>query len=109
MIQVLTETKANNRMDSTPSFVEHHVPREKGKVFARDYKGDGPDFGLMDGLPDNLHIYNELIPYQVAGGRRVVRFDFLGLGASDKPSGATSSFKQQLGNMESVVDRQCKS
>jgi hypothetical protein len=36
MVHDLTEAKANNRMDSTPSFVEHHVPREKGKVFARD-------------------------------------------------------------------------
>ena len=105
MIHDLTEAKANNRMDSSPSFVEPHVPREKGKVFARDYKGDGPDFGLTHGFLDNLHIYDELIPYLVAGGRRVVTFDFLGFGASDKPSGATYSFKQQLGDMEAVVDR----
>jgi haloalkane dehalogenase len=43
-------------------------------------------------------------PYLVAGGRRVVTFDFLGFGASDKPSGATYSFKRQLGDMEAVVD-----
>ena len=69
MIHDLTEANANNRVDITPSFVEHHVPREKRKVFARDYKGDGPDFGLMHGFPDNLHFYDELIPtWSPAGG-----------------------------------------
>ena len=109
MIDDLTEAKATNRVDCTPSFVGHQVPREKGKVFARDYKGDGPYFGLMHGFPDNLHIYDELIPYLVAGGRRVVTFVFPGFGASDKPSGATYSFKQQVGDMEAVVDRQSRS
>jgi pimeloyl-ACP methyl ester carboxylesterase len=52
----------------------------------------------------NLHIYDELIPYLVASGRRVVAFDFLGFGASDKPSGAIYSFKQQRGDLEAVVD-----
>jgi pimeloyl-ACP methyl ester carboxylesterase len=33
-----------------------------------------------------------------------VTFDFLGFGASDKPSGATYSFKQQLGDLEAVVE-----
>ena len=105
MIHDLTEAKANNRMDSSPSFVERHVPRETGKVVARDSIGDGPDFGLMHGFPDNLHIYDELIPYLDVGRRRVVTFDFPGFGASDKHSGATYSFKQQLGDMEAVVDR----
>jgi pimeloyl-ACP methyl ester carboxylesterase len=57
----------------------------------------------MHGLPDNLHIYDDLIPYLVEEGRRVVAFDFLGFGASDKPLGATYSFKQQLGDLEAVV------
>lgn len=96
-------------MDSTPSFVEHHVPWEKGKVLARDYKGDGPDFGLLHAFPDNLHIYDDLIPYLIAGGRRAVKFDFLVFGGSDKPRGATYSFKQQLGDVEAVVDRQSRS
>jgi haloalkane dehalogenase len=104
MTQDSTEAKANNRMDSMPSFVEHHVQREQGKVYARDYKGAAPAFVLMHGFPDNLHIYDELIPYLVAAGRRVVTFDFLGFGASDKPSGATYGFKQQLGDLEAVVD-----
>jgi haloalkane dehalogenase len=91
-------------MNNKPSFSEHHVPREQGKVYARDYKGAGPGFVLMHGFPDNLRIYDDLIPYLVASGRRVVTFDFLGFGASDKPSGATYSFEQQLGDLEAVVE-----
>jgi pimeloyl-ACP methyl ester carboxylesterase len=100
----LTEAKANNRMESTSFFVEHHVPREDGKVYARDYKGAGPAFVLMHGFPDNLHIWDDLVPYLIASGRRVVTFDFLGFGASDKPAGAAYSFKQQLADLEAVVE-----
>ena len=90
-------------MDSKPSFVEHYVPREQGRVYAREYKGAGAAFVLMHGFPDNLHIWDDLISYLIADGRRVVTFDFLGFGASDKPAGATYSFKQQLGDLEAVV------
>ncbi|PZR83304.1 MAG: hypothetical protein DLM68_14480 [Hyphomicrobiales bacterium] len=91
-------------MDSKPSFTEHYVPRDQGRVYARDYKGAGPAFVLMHGFPDNLHIYDDVLPHLVASGRRVVTFDFLGFGASDKPTDAAYSFEQQLGDLESVVD-----
>jgi haloalkane dehalogenase len=87
-----------------PSFIERYVLRQQGRVYARDYKGAGPAFVLMHGFPDNLHIYDDLIPYLVAGGRRVVTFDFLGFGASDKVPGATYSFEQQLGDLQAVVE-----
>ncbi|MGA7262016.1 MAG: alpha/beta hydrolase, partial [Stellaceae bacterium] len=82
----------------------HHVPHGQGRVYARDYKGAGPAFVLMHGFPDNLKIWDDLIPYLVASGRRVVAFDFLGFGASDKSAGATYSFQQQLGDLEGVVE-----
>src|SRR5258706_15056571 len=85
-------------------FSEHLIPRGEGKVYARDYAGAGPAFVLMHGFPDNLHIYDDLIPYLVAGGRRVVAFDFLGFGASDKSPGANYCFKQQLSDLEAVVE-----
>jgi haloalkane dehalogenase len=65
-------------MNGTASFVEHRVPRERGKIYARTYEGTGPALVLMHGFPDNLHIYDDLIPYLIAGGRRAVTFDFLG-------------------------------
>src|SRR5260370_2817292 len=85
------------------NFSEHLIPRGEGKAYARDYAGAGPAFVLMHGFPDNLHIWDDLIPYLVASGRRVVTFDFLGFGASDKPADAAYSFKQQLGDLEAVV------
>jgi len=40
----------------------------------------------MHGFPDNLHLYDRLSPY-LSPPRRVIAFDFLGWGASDKPHG----------------------
>src|SRR6266436_3635003 len=86
------------------AFSERYIARGKARIYARDYAGVGPAFVLMHGFPDNLHIWDDLIPYLVASGRRVVAFDFLGFGVSDKPSGASYSFKQQLGDLETVVE-----
>lgn len=90
--------------DAGPSFTEQYVSREQGKIYVRDYEGAEPAFVLMHGFPDNLHIYDYLIPQLVARGRRVVTFDFLGFGRSDKPVGAAYSFKQQLGDLRAVVN-----
>src|ERR1700692_1903770 len=90
-------------MDGKPAFTEHRVPREQGKVYVRDYDGTGPAFILMHGFPDNLRIYDDLIPYRPKADRRVVAFDFLGFGASDKPAGAAYSFEQQLGDLSAVI------
>lgn len=86
------------------SFTEHRISRGQGHIYARDYAGSGPAFVLMHGFPDNLHIWDDLVPQLTANGRRVVTFDFLGFGASDKPAGAVYSFRQQLGDLEAVVE-----
>jgi haloalkane dehalogenase len=91
-------------MSSNPlQFVEHRILRGDSSVYARDYPGSGPALVLMHGFPDNLHIWDDVISFLVASGRRVVTFDFLGFGASDKPAGFAYSFKQQLGDLEAVV------
>jgi haloalkane dehalogenase len=79
------------------TFAETYIPREKGRIYTRDYAGAGSAFVLMHGFPDNLHIYDRLIPYLVGAGRRVVTFDFLGYGASDKPPGTNYSFRLSFG------------
>jgi haloalkane dehalogenase len=86
------------------TFAETYIPREKGRIYTRDYAGAGPAFVLMHGFPDNLHIYDRLIPYLVGAGRRVVTFDFLGYGASDKPADTNYGFKQQLDDLEAVLE-----
>jgi pimeloyl-ACP methyl ester carboxylesterase len=87
-----------------PTFTEYKVERDKGSLYVRDFPGNEPAFVLLHGFPDNLHIYDDLIPHLVKTGRRVVAFDFLGFGASDKLEGARYSFDQQLGDMAAVVD-----
>lgn len=91
-------------MSTLPAtFIEHRVPQGHGNLYVRDYPGSGPAFVLMHGFPDNLHIYDDLIPYLVAAGRRVVTFDFLGFGASDKPADAAYGFQQQLADLDAIV------
>src|ERR1700712_364283 len=89
--------------DDSIRFTEHRVPQGQGQVYVREYAGDAPAFVLMHGFPDNLHIWDDLVPLLVASGRRVWTFDFLGFGASDKPLHARYGFSQQLGDLEAVV------
>jgi pimeloyl-ACP methyl ester carboxylesterase len=50
----------------------------------------------MHGFPDNTHLYDRLSPY-LSPPRRVVLFDFLGWGSSDKPSGYAYTADNQVG------------
>jgi haloalkane dehalogenase len=91
-------------MPDSAAFSEHRVARGEGSLHARDYAGAGPAFVLMHGFPDNQHIWDDLVAPLVESGRRVVTFDFMGFGASDKLAGATYSFRQQLDDLEAVVE-----
>jgi len=55
----------------------------------------------MHGFPDDLHLYDRLVP-QLAG-RRLVTFDFLGWGASDKPTGYPYTATNQIGDLDAVI------
>ena len=74
------------------SYTEHRIPRGASTIYARHYAGTGPALVLMHGFPDNLHIYDRLIPY--LRGRQVITFDFLGWGTSDKPTDYPYTSKQ---------------
>lgn len=50
--------------------------------------GPGPAVVLLHGFPDNTHLYDRLYPL-LAGERRVIAFDFIGWGRSDKPTPGT--------------------
>jgi pimeloyl-ACP methyl ester carboxylesterase len=93
-------------MASTVPFVEHRIPHDGHMIYARDYPGRGPAYVLLHGFPDNLHIYDYVVPYLTAAGRRVVVFDFLGFGQSEKVSAGSYhyNFDQQVGDLSAVVD-----
>ena len=85
-------------------YVEHRIARGEHKLYAREWEGKGPALVLLHGFPDNLHIYDELAPLLARAGRRVVSFDFLGFGASDKPEGFAYNFKQHVDDLAVVAD-----
>jgi pimeloyl-ACP methyl ester carboxylesterase len=86
----------------TPRSTEHHIPRDGYKLFAQEYEGSGPTLVLLHGFPDNRHICDRLIPSHVVAGRRVVAFDFLGFGDSDKPAIYKYSLEQQTADIRAV-------
>jgi uncharacterized protein (TIGR03086 family) len=64
--------------------------------------GAGPTIVLLHGFPDDRHLHDRLVPH--LAGRHVVRFDFLGWGASDKPPGHPRSAHDQTAELAAVVD-----
>ncbi len=101
---MVDQTSASGANFKNPAFTAHFIPQGQGRVFARNYPGAAPAFVLMHGLPDNSRIYDDLVPYLVAAGRRVISFDFLGFGASDKPDNAAYGFDQQLQDLRAVIE-----
>ena len=84
------------------NFDEHWVQREQHRIYAREYAGAEPAVILMHGFPDNLHLHDRLVPF-VSPSRRVVTFDFLGWGSSDKPLGYAYTAANQEADLDSVV------
>jgi pimeloyl-ACP methyl ester carboxylesterase len=78
------------------------VPRGPYGLHAELTPGTGVPLVLMHGFPDNIHLYDRLLPY-LAGRRPVVRFDFLGWGRSDKPPGYPYTATNQVGDLAAVV------
>jgi pimeloyl-ACP methyl ester carboxylesterase len=60
-------------------YQETFVLRNQHRIYVREYSGGEPTIILMHGFPDNLHLYDLLIPY-LSPPRRVIALDFLGWG-----------------------------
>ena len=87
---------------SRPDYREHRVRRGPYQLYAREYPGQEPAIVLMHGFPDDLHLYDRLVPE--LAGRHVVTFDFLGWGASDKPAGYPYTAANQTDDLDAVLD-----
>jgi haloalkane dehalogenase len=77
---------------------DHHGHR----IHVEERPGDEPAIVLMHGFPDNRHLYDRVLPF--LDGRRVVTFDFLGWGRSDKPAGYPHPATNQIGEVGAVLD-----
>jgi pimeloyl-ACP methyl ester carboxylesterase len=86
------------------NFKEQFVQRDQHRIYVREYAGEEPTIILMHGFPDNLHLYDRLLPY-LSPARRVETFDFLGWGASDKPAGYPYTAKNQEGDLDAVIQQ----
>lgn len=96
------QSSAKNDVRSGRGYRELHVPRGAHRLYARDYAGAGPPIVLLHGFPDNLHLYDRLVPELAS--RRVVTFDFLGWGSSDKPAGYRYTAANQTGDLDAVIE-----
>jgi pimeloyl-ACP methyl ester carboxylesterase len=88
----------------TLSYTEHAIERGPYHMYAREYPGEEPAIVLMHGFPDTLHLYDRLLPWLITS-RRVVTFDFLGWGASDKPSGYPYTAANQTLDLDAVIEQ----
>jgi pimeloyl-ACP methyl ester carboxylesterase len=86
----------------TLSYREAWIDRTSHRIYARDYPGQEPAIVLLHGFPDYLHLYDRLVPY-LNPPRRVVTFDFLGWGDSDKPARYPYTATNQTGDLDAVI------
>ena len=101
LLAIAIALSASASASASPKYSQHRVPYNGHHLYARDYPGSGPAIVLMHGFPDNLHLYDRLVPE--LRGRHVVTFDFLGWGRSDKPSGHTYTFAEMGPELDAVV------
>jgi pimeloyl-ACP methyl ester carboxylesterase len=84
------------------AYQETFVRRGEHRIYVRDHPGADPPIVLMHGFPDNVHLYDRLVPH-LSPPRRVVAFDFLGWGSSDKPAGYPYTAANQVGDLDAVI------
>src|SRR5262249_1706881 len=87
--------------ETTPPPIPHTIQRGPHRIYAREYPGSEPTLVLMHGFPDDLVLYDRVVPELT--GRHVVLFDFLGWGRSDKPEGYPYTFENLQGDLDAVI------
>jgi pimeloyl-ACP methyl ester carboxylesterase len=86
------------------NYEEKFVQLNQHRIYVREYPGEEPTIILMHGFPDNVHLYDRLVPH-LSPPRRTVTFDFLGWGASDKPAGYPFTAANQVLELAAVVEQ----
>ncbi len=84
------------------NYREHFVLLDQHRIYAREFAGKEPTIIMMHGFPDNLHLYDRLVPH-LSPPHRLVIFDFLGWGASDKPVHYSYTAANQEGELNAVI------
>jgi haloalkane dehalogenase len=85
------------------SCTDRTIPRDDGKpIYTREFPGPEPAVVLMHGFPDAMELYDLLLPHLV-GRRRVVLFDFVGWGRSEKGEGIAYTFDNLKRDLDAVI------
>jgi pimeloyl-ACP methyl ester carboxylesterase len=80
---------------------ERRVKLDGHQLWVGEQSGQGAAIVMMHGFPDNHHLYDRVIPH--LSGRRVVTFDFLGWGESDKPADHQYTADAQTEELDRVI------
>jgi pimeloyl-ACP methyl ester carboxylesterase len=81
---------------------ERRVYHGGGSIYVLDYPGEEPAIVLMHGFPDDHRIYDKLAP--LLSPRRVVTFDWLGYGRSDRSEKVGSISDDHGSELKAVLD-----
>ena len=81
---------------------EPTVRREDHRLYVRDYPGSEPAIILMHGFPDNLHLYDRVVP---SPRRRSTSGDVRlpGLGTVRQAGGYAYTASNQTGDLDAVI------
>jgi pimeloyl-ACP methyl ester carboxylesterase len=87
------------------AYAVHAVARDDYQLHAREFGAEntGPAIVLLHGFPDSLHLYDRVVT-PLARTRRVIAFDFLGWGESDKPTGHVYDVASLRRDLEAVIE-----
>lgn len=83
--------------------VDRHALVDGARLALRD-EGTGPPVVLVHGTPSHSVIWRDVLPALVARGRRVVCYDLLGYGASERPVQRDTSVTAQAGLLTGLLD-----
>lgn len=86
-----------------PAPVRHKIPTPNGFLAVKDYPGQGIPFVLLHGFPDDSTIYDKLVPELQP--RRVITFDYLGYGQSERSQNFPVGDGQRLSETAAVIDK----
>ena len=89
---------------TAPTLAPHDrlVETPNGTLFVREVFGDNPPIVLMHGFPDDLTIYERLLP--LLDPRRAVVFDWHGYGRSERSELGGFSMKEHAAELEALLD-----
>jgi len=85
------------------SVLDSHVIVEGTRIAYRD-GGKGEPVVLIQGTPSHSYIWRNVIPELEEAGRRVLAFDLLGYGLSERPTSRDTSVAAQARILELMLD-----